>query len=141
MLDLNGLLRRPSVTGVQALSLYNQLLHMTDQRDRAGDQWMQSESFSTFLVLNTPICIPKTPLGTRRYYTAWHMLTMLQLDQMMHTNVIEQMRMCDLMWESPGEISMRSSEVLQSMEQIRIKQRLAKLFLCSNLVRSADEDR
>jgi hypothetical protein len=42
MIDQNGLLRRPSVTGVQALSLYNQLLTMTDQREEAGEQWMES---------------------------------------------------------------------------------------------------
>lgn len=43
VIDANSLMRRPSVTGLQALSLYNQLMHMSDQRSRVKDQWIQSK--------------------------------------------------------------------------------------------------
>jgi hypothetical protein len=41
IVDAASLLRRPSVTGLQALSLYNQLMHMSDQGSRVKDQWIQ----------------------------------------------------------------------------------------------------
>jgi hypothetical protein len=43
VIDAASLLRRPSVTGLQALSLYNQLMHMSDQGSRVKDQWIQSQ--------------------------------------------------------------------------------------------------
>lgn len=43
VIDAASLLRRPSVTGLQALSLYNQLMHMSDQGSRVKDQWIQSK--------------------------------------------------------------------------------------------------
>ena len=42
VIDANSLMRRPSVAGLQALSLYNQLMHMSDQGSRVKDQWIQS---------------------------------------------------------------------------------------------------
>jgi len=48
LIDNNGLLRTPSVTGLQALLLYNQLLHLTDQRSRAAGQYMESEPVERF---------------------------------------------------------------------------------------------
>jgi len=44
MIDENGLLRCPSITGLQALTLYTQMLHMTDERGLGVDHWMQSRS-------------------------------------------------------------------------------------------------
>ena len=43
LIDYNGIMRRPTVTGIQALALYNLLATMTDQADRAADQYMQGE--------------------------------------------------------------------------------------------------
>jgi len=43
VIDANSLMRRPSITGLQALSLYNQLMHMSDQGSRVKDQWIQSK--------------------------------------------------------------------------------------------------
>ena len=36
------------MTGLQALLLYNQLLHLTDQRSRAAGQYMESEPVERF---------------------------------------------------------------------------------------------
>ena len=47
VIDAASLLRRPSVTGLQALSLYNQLMHMSDQGSRVKDQWIQSKLISS----------------------------------------------------------------------------------------------
>lgn len=44
IIDATGIMRRPSITGLQALSLYNQLMHMSDQGGRVKDQWIQSRS-------------------------------------------------------------------------------------------------
>nr|XP_019049417.1 hypothetical protein I302_03206 [Kwoniella bestiolae CBS 10118]OCF28347.1 hypothetical protein I302_03206 [Kwoniella bestiolae CBS 10118] len=42
MIDDHGLFRRPSITGVQALTLYNQLMHMTDEKLLEKDYWLQN---------------------------------------------------------------------------------------------------
>lgn len=44
IIDTNAIMRRPSITGLQTLSLYNQLMHMSDQGSRVKDQWIQSKS-------------------------------------------------------------------------------------------------
>jgi len=49
VIDAASLLRRPSVTGLQALSLYNQLMHMSDQGSRVKDQWIQSKLLSLLI--------------------------------------------------------------------------------------------
>lgn len=43
LIDEYGIMRQPSVTGLQALLLYNQLLGLTDQRHLAAQQYMESE--------------------------------------------------------------------------------------------------
>lgn len=48
IIDTNAIMRRPSITGLQALSLYNQLMHMSDQGSRVKDQWIQSTSWCLF---------------------------------------------------------------------------------------------
>lgn len=42
LIDMHGLLRVPSVTGVQALSLYSQLQHMSDTQDNLLETEMES---------------------------------------------------------------------------------------------------
>jgi hypothetical protein len=85
LIDSNGLLRRPTVTGIQALSLYNQLLHLSDQQNRAAGQYMES--------------------------------------QMVHSSVIEQLRLLQLMWGSSGEIPTDEGELPTTLPQLRMKQR------------------
>ena len=41
LIEVNGVLHRPSVPGVQALSLWNLLAALTDQPTRASDQFLQ----------------------------------------------------------------------------------------------------
>ncbi|WRT64319.1 uncharacterized protein IL334_001251 [Kwoniella shivajii] len=42
LIDENGIYRQPSITGVQALTLYSQLMHMTDQKVLDNDHCLQT---------------------------------------------------------------------------------------------------
>lgn len=44
LIDRHGILRKPSVTGAQALALFTQLQHMTDHCPEAAEVVMESES-------------------------------------------------------------------------------------------------
>ena len=44
IIDTNGVMRRPSITGVQALMLYNQLMLESDEKYRPRGQYMESKS-------------------------------------------------------------------------------------------------
>ncbi|WWC86440.1 uncharacterized protein L201_001317 [Kwoniella dendrophila CBS 6074] len=50
LIDDNGLLRRPSITGVQALTLYSQLMHMTDQKVLDKDHWLQNRMIHSIII-------------------------------------------------------------------------------------------
>ncbi|WVQ97620.1 hypothetical protein IAU59_004734 [Kwoniella sp. CBS 9459] len=50
LIDDNALLRRPSVTGVQALTLYSQLSHMTDQKIVDQDHWLQARMIHSTII-------------------------------------------------------------------------------------------
>lgn len=43
LLDEYGLWYKPSLTGLQALCLYNQMMHMSDQGSRDSSTFMQSK--------------------------------------------------------------------------------------------------
>lgn len=44
LIDTNGILRKPSITGVQALTLYMQLINMTDDTVDRPAQYMEGVS-------------------------------------------------------------------------------------------------
>lgn len=44
LIDTNGILRKPSITGVQALTLYIQLMLMTDDTVDAPTHYMEGKS-------------------------------------------------------------------------------------------------
>ncbi|KLT40359.1 hypothetical protein CC85DRAFT_287582 [Cutaneotrichosporon oleaginosum] len=50
LIDEHGILRKPSLTGVQALALFTQLQHMTDHNPDAPEHLMESEMLHTMLV-------------------------------------------------------------------------------------------
>ncbi|OCF37656.1 hypothetical protein I316_00783 [Kwoniella heveanensis BCC8398] len=50
MIDDHHLLRKPSVTGVQALTLYSQLSHMTDQKVVDQDHWLQARIIHSTII-------------------------------------------------------------------------------------------
>ncbi|BEI81132.1 hypothetical protein CcaverHIS002_0202920 [Cutaneotrichosporon cavernicola] len=50
LIDQHGILRKPSLTGVQALALFTQLQHMTDHNPEAPEHLMESEMLHTILV-------------------------------------------------------------------------------------------
>ncbi|WVQ82735.1 hypothetical protein IAT38_004867 [Cryptococcus sp. DSM 104549] len=85
LIDTNGVLRKPSITGVQALTLYMQLLHMTDQKVDRADQWMEGH--------------------------------------MVHSTILEQMKILGLMWESERPIITDDAELPMTMTQLKMKQR------------------
>nr|XP_018267342.1 uncharacterized protein I303_01328 [Kwoniella dejecticola CBS 10117]OBR89500.1 hypothetical protein I303_01328 [Kwoniella dejecticola CBS 10117] len=49
LIDENGVFTNPSITGVQALTLYNQALHMTDQQVVDKDHWLQSRMIHSII--------------------------------------------------------------------------------------------
>nr|XP_019015114.1 uncharacterized protein I206_01202 [Kwoniella pini CBS 10737]OCF53895.1 hypothetical protein I206_01202 [Kwoniella pini CBS 10737] len=49
LIDENGLFTNPSITGVQALTLYNQAMHMTDQQVIEKDHWLQSRMIHSII--------------------------------------------------------------------------------------------
>ncbi|WWD17713.1 hypothetical protein CI109_102154 [Kwoniella shandongensis] len=85
LIDTNGILRQPSITGVQALTLFTQLNRETDSKDFGKDYWMES--------------------------------------QMMHSAIVEQMRLLGLMWTSEGPIITDDEELPMSTTLLRMKQR------------------
>lgn len=42
LLDIHGIYRKPSVTGVQALTLFSQLMHMSEVKGKEEDHFLQS---------------------------------------------------------------------------------------------------
>ncbi|KAK8866084.1 hypothetical protein IAR55_001235 [Kwoniella newhampshirensis] len=85
LIDANGILRQPSITGVQALTLYTQMMHMTDQKDLGKDHFMQS--------------------------------------QMLHSAMLDQMKLLGLMWNSQGPIITDDDEMPMNISTLRMKQR------------------
>ena len=50
VIDANGVIRKPSMTGLQAILLYTQLLSSMDDTDGAAqERYMESESSLAFL--------------------------------------------------------------------------------------------
>lgn len=47
LMDENGILRKPSLTGLQAMVLFHQLQHMSNDNTKAAETWMESESAPT----------------------------------------------------------------------------------------------
>jgi hypothetical protein len=41
-MDENGILRKPSLTGLQALVLFHQLQHMSNDNTKPAETWMES---------------------------------------------------------------------------------------------------
>lgn len=95
IIDTNAVMRRPSVTGLQALALYNQLMHMSDQGSRVKDQWIQSELKGFF--------------G-------------LTIDMMVHSTVVEQMKLLRMLWTAGDPILTADDSDLDAL-QVRMKQR------------------
>ncbi|GMK56534.1 hypothetical protein CspeluHIS016_0303740 [Cutaneotrichosporon spelunceum] len=50
LIDQHGILRKPSLTGAQALALFTQLQHMTDHNPEAPEHLMETEMLHTMLV-------------------------------------------------------------------------------------------
>jgi hypothetical protein len=99
IIDANSIMRRPSVTGLQALSLYNQLMHMSDQGSRVKDQWIQSES--------------RISRESRVELTS---------DMMVHATILEQMKLLQMFWTAGDPILTGDDSSLNAL-QVRMKQR------------------
>lgn len=102
LIDVNGLLRKPTITGLQALTVYNQLVQMQDQKQDMQAQWMESESSKSVAALRP---------GSQTS------------DQMMHTAIIDQMKLLHLMWDSPAPPMITAEVSADTMLSLRIKQR------------------
>ncbi|WVR06037.1 hypothetical protein IAU60_003065 [Kwoniella sp. DSM 27419] len=50
LLDENGIFRKPSITGVQAMTLYSQMMHMTDQKVLDKDHWLQNRMVHSTII-------------------------------------------------------------------------------------------
>jgi hypothetical protein len=87
------------VTGLQALSLYNQLMHMSDQGSRVKDQWIQSES--------------RISRESRVELTS---------DMMVHATILEQMKLLQMFWTAGDPILTGDDSSLNAL-QVRMKQR------------------
>ncbi|ORY29363.1 hypothetical protein BCR39DRAFT_175406 [Naematelia encephala] len=85
LIDIHGILRKPTVTGIQALVLFTHLQHMSDSKDHAEDQWMET--------------------------------------QMIHCTIVDQMKLLQLTWDSPGPIKMDLDGVPMGLGEMRMKQR------------------
>ncbi|WVF70282.1 hypothetical protein IAT40_005071 [Kwoniella sp. CBS 6097] len=68
LIDDHSLLRIPSVTGVQALTLYSQLSHMTDQKVVDQDHWLQARMIHSTIIEQMSLLglmwDPDTPIVT-----------------------------------------------------------------------------
>lgn len=109
MIDTNGLMRIPSVTGVQCLMLLNQLAHTSDEKDQGREEFMQSEPFTFKHKIDRQ--------SRERPYK------LMDVDQLLQSTLVEQMKVLGLLWDPLDPAFMYEEIAGASLTDMKLKQR------------------